>query len=80
MWGWGHGIGMVLWWIIGLAAIVAFVWVLVRMGRSRAEGTSSAEEMLRRRYAAGEIDEEEFRRRLSVLRGGRSEDTDKGGS
>jgi len=28
----------------------------------------SAEEILRRRYAAGEIDEEEYRRRLDVLK------------
>lgn len=75
MWGWGHGIGMVLWWVIGLAAIVAFVWVLVRVGRARSVEPSSAEETLRRRYAAGEIDEDEFRRRLSTLRGGAADDT-----
>lgn len=36
--------------------------------QSPPQAGDSAEEILRRRYAAGEIDEEEYRRRLDVLK------------
>jgi len=51
-------------------ALVALgIWLAVRSSlRSPAEGSRSAEETLRQRYAAGELDDEEFARRLNVLR------------
>lgn len=70
------------WWIFWLVAAVLLVWVLVRVLQS-GEGTSSGpggasgagtrpepdpEQVLRNRFARGEISEEEFRRRMEVLR------------
>lgn len=64
---WGHGVWMVGWWVIVAAGIAWVVWMATRAGRREDQGTS-AEEELRRRYAAGQIDEDEYRKRLSVLR------------
>jgi len=66
----GHMIWMTLWWLVGIIFLVALVWVLVRAmnaGQS-GQGDQSPETILRRRYAAGEIDAEEFERRLATLR------------
>lgn len=61
---WPMGIGLVIWVvIIGLLA-----WFVVRAMSHRTDSGESAEELLRRRFAAGEIDEEEFAKRLEVLR------------
>ena len=71
-WAWQTGdwwmmvIGMVFWLVLVLVA----VWMVVRAtgsGRTEQRGESS-EELLRRRFAAGEIDAEEYERRLEVLR------------
>jgi len=82
-WGWGDGGGwlamgltMVLW----LAAAIVVVWLIVRAllalerrgGPGEGPARETPEEILRRRFAAGEIDAEEFRRRMEVLRGGGS--------
>ncbi|KGH45408.1 MULTISPECIES: hypothetical protein [Modestobacter] len=67
---------MLLWALLGLAVLVLAalggVWLARRLGRDRDEqtrGTSGpsdaapgAQELLRRRYAAGEIDREEYLR------------------
>lgn len=58
-----------------IAAVVAVVVWLARSGLFTGRSSSSAvnpveaEAVLRRRYAAGEVDDEEFGRRLAVLRG-----------
>jgi uncharacterized membrane protein len=50
--------------VLGLAA-----WLIIRAVMTRSSGSAaSAEEMLRRRYASGEIDTDEYQRRLEVLR------------
>ncbi|HEX6128589.1 MAG TPA: SHOCT domain-containing protein [Candidatus Limnocylindria bacterium] len=66
---WGMGIGMVLW-VLVLAVIIGFVvWLMNRtQGRSEGRRDESAEEILRRRYAGGDIDGEEYERRLAQLR------------
>ena len=59
-----------------IAVIVVLVVTLSRRtddGRARAGGPTP-ETLLRTRFARGEIDEEEYRRRLDVLRGGRRAD------
>lgn len=76
----GNGMGvfmmgwMVLWGLVALAllalAIAGTVWLIrgARSGDTReAVGVPTAEELLRSRYAAGEIDEDEYRQRLSSL-------------
>ena len=68
-------------WLIGLVVLVALiglvVWAVVRVtthpDRSAATGAPpgrmSAEEVLADRLARGEIDVDEYRQRLSALRG-----------
>ena len=58
---------MPLLWIV---IIVTVVWVLVRRrsGRQTVERQDSPEQILKRRYAAGEVDKDEYERRLSDLR------------
>jgi putative membrane protein len=73
MWGWDGGAG---WWAMGLGMVVWLVvvalavWLVVRLVGQRPSGggPESAEELLRRRFASGEIDAEEYDRRLAVLR------------
>jgi uncharacterized membrane protein len=58
------GIVVVIWvLVIGL-----LVWLAIRAISHRPGSGESAEELLRRRFAAGEIDEEEFAKRSEVLR------------
>jgi putative membrane protein len=57
-------------WVILLAGVIGLVvWLVNRgAGGQHREGGDSAEEVLRRRFASGEIDAEEYASRLSVLR------------
>lgn len=72
MWGWDAGggwlmmgIGMLIW----VALIALVVWLVIRaVGRPGTGGSESAEDLLRRRYASGEIDAEEYQSRLETLR------------
>ncbi|WP_245582963.1 SHOCT domain-containing protein [Sediminimonas qiaohouensis] len=71
MWGGGHGIFgglmMIAFWGIVIALIVfAVKWASDRQGQG--QGTRrDAMDILRERFASGEIDEEEFERRRKVL-------------
>jgi len=61
--------GMGFWWVIGIVVLIAFIWLLVRAASgSSAAGRDPAERILRERYARGEIDKDEFDRRLADLR------------
>ncbi|HEX9738237.1 MAG TPA: SHOCT domain-containing protein [Candidatus Limnocylindria bacterium] len=75
MWGWDTGggwlmmgIGMLIW----VALIALVVWLVIRAvgHRPGTGGSESAEDLLRRRFASGEIDDEEYRGRLETLRRG----------
>ena len=70
MWHWGHGLWMLGWWMLVAAGIAWFVWVTAQASRSPDDG-ATAEELLRRLYAAGEIGEDDFRAGLAVLSEGR---------
>jgi len=57
-------------WLIGLVFLVVVIWIVARMfGGSAPPGgrTDSADEILERRFANGEIDEEEYRSRKAAL-------------
>jgi putative membrane protein len=55
---------VVFWTVVGVA-----IWLMVRQSSAKASPTApSAEEILRRRYAAGELNDEEFAQRLRGLR------------
>lgn len=68
--GFGMGWTMVFWPLIWLVVIVVVVWVAARAigGRSGSLREDSPEAILKRRYARGEIDREEYDRRLSDVR------------
>ncbi|BBX71393.1 SHOCT domain-containing protein [Mycolicibacterium psychrotolerans] len=76
MWGWGGwalmSIMMVLVWALVIAGIVLAIRFLggprQSAGRSHGYPKSSAEDLLAERFARGEIDEDEYRRRAALLR------------
>jgi putative membrane protein len=54
--------------IVFWGAVVFLVsWAIRALGASRSDTTSSALEVLQRRYAAGEIDRDEFEERRRLL-------------
>ncbi len=66
--GWHMG-WMMIWPVLGLVILVGVIWMLVSLTTRRPTPTGeSPEDILKRRYARGEIDPEEFRRRLEDLR------------
>jgi putative membrane protein len=75
-WGWGGWIlmtvGMVAFWALVITAVVLAIRYLTRSRSSDASAASSgqnrAEDVLAERFARGEIDENEYRQRLSALR------------
>ncbi|GAA3367959.1 hypothetical protein GCM10020367_64500 [Streptomyces sannanensis] len=79
-WGWGGwfvmAVMMVVFWglvIAGIVAVVHYVGDARRDGRAapadeRGWGQRRAEELLAERFARGEIDEDEYRRRRALLR------------
>jgi putative membrane protein len=69
----GMGIWMLIWSLLSLGLLALVVVGVVWLVRSLVQSTSrsrpdAAEQELRRRYAAGQIDAEEFRRRVEELR------------
>jgi len=72
--GMGFGwFGMILPFLFGILLIIGAIYLIQRMvtGKHGPSGQTSAEEVLKRRYAAGEISREEFEERMSVLKAGR---------
>jgi len=67
--GWMMGAGL-LFPLLLLVLIGVGIWLLVRNLNQRPAMSSpnEAEEVLRRRFAAGEIDADEYERRLEILR------------
>ena len=63
---------MMLGWIIGLLVIAALVWVFLRSRppdeRDRRAHGESPEDIVKRRYASGEIDSQQYERTLADLR------------
>jgi putative membrane protein len=60
---------MGLWWVFGVILFVATVWVIARVvSGTGGRADDSPEQILKRRYARGELDREEYQRRLEDLR------------
>jgi putative membrane protein len=66
---WAMGLGMLLFVIVVAAVVGLVVWLVNRssVGPHMDRG-SSAEDVLRHRFASGEIDGDEYQKRLAVLR------------
>jgi putative membrane protein len=75
MWEWGHSGWGLFWMIVGMVvfwgAFVGVIAMVMRSGDRREPRDSSpdAAEILRRRFASGEIAEDEYRQRLRTLEG-----------
>ncbi len=75
--GWFPGVMMLFWIVLVVALAVGIVSLLGGKGQ-REDAGERPEETLKRRLAAGEIDEEEYRRKRALLeegtedRGGRA--------
>lgn len=67
-WGWGW---MSLWTLVAIVLVALLVAALIRSSTFSGSGVSddSAMAVLRRRFAAGEIDEAEFQQRRAKLEG-----------
>lgn len=66
--GWGMGMGW--WWIIGIIVLVAIIWPIVQRANrnnNTQEPRKSALDILKERYARGEIDKQEFDERKKDL-------------
>ncbi len=60
---------MVLWWVAGIVVLVLLVRLVAgSLGGSSARGEETPEQILERRFAKGEIEREEYQRRLEDLR------------
>jgi putative membrane protein len=78
--GWGMGWGgwqlmtlvMIVFWAILITAIVLAVRYVAGSGRQGAgpgpSGSARAEDLLAERFARGEIDDDEYRQRVTLLR------------
>ena len=60
---------MVLWWVAGIVVLVLVVRLVAgTTGGFPPRSDETPEQILKRRYAKGEIDREEYQRRLEDLR------------
>lgn len=67
MMGWGGGIGMIFFWIIIIVLIVFLIKWLVSQSKRGLEKKESPMDILKRRYARGEIDKAEFEEKKNDL-------------
>lgn len=68
----GMGFGMVWWWIIGIIIVAVIIWVIARSSRQKTHinnppNQKSALDILKERYAKGDIDKKEFEQRKNDL-------------
>jgi putative membrane protein len=69
------GVGMILFWGLIIAGVIAVVRYIGHTGERRVSsvggGQRDPEQILAERFARGEIDEDDYRQRRELLRGGR---------
>lgn len=70
--GWSMGGTMAAWWLFSVATVLAIMWMLYRalVRPSPRSPPDSAEDILKRRYASGDLTREEFQRKLDDLHHG----------
>lgn len=69
-WGSGYGMGvMVFFWLLVLGLIGVLIWFLIRKGSESSikSDNETSFEILKKRFARGEIDEEEYRRKKKEI-------------
>lgn len=71
-WGWGAWLSMTLFMLAFLAVVAWVVVTVVRGSRTEPSSSRDPERILAERLATGEIDEDEYQRRLDTLRGTRA--------
>ncbi|HLG56168.1 MAG TPA: SHOCT domain-containing protein [Vicinamibacterales bacterium] len=61
---------MAIWWLLGLAVLVVLIWFVVGAAGSPRlrRDDDSPEAILKRRYARGEFDRDEYERKLTDIR------------
>ncbi|MCQ9133013.1 SHOCT domain-containing protein [Streptomyces hilarionis] len=71
-WGWfGMSVGMILFWALVITALVLVFRAVNRPHEhTHAPAVPTPQQILGERFARGEIDEEEYRRRLEALHAG----------
>ncbi len=61
--------GMWLWWLLAIGLIAVVAWAVMRSASRSGNGTTETpQDVLKRRYARGEIDKDEYEKRLQDLR------------
>jgi len=69
--GWDMGLVMGWWWILGIIVFVVVAWLIFKNVNTKNQayfpGNKSALDLLKERYARGEIDKEEFEERKREL-------------
>ena len=67
----GHGWGMFWGWVVGLVVLIVIIWIVVKLMNQHAGSAhhpdKSPLDILKERYARGEIDKEEFEERKKDL-------------
>jgi len=60
---------MVLWWLVAIVVLVLLVRLVAgSLGGPGSRADETSEQILKRRYAKGEIERDEYQRRLEDLR------------
>ncbi len=70
MWNYGgHMAWMWVWWLLGLTLLGVIIWAVARTAAPHGPaGDDSPEAILKRRYARGELNRDEYEQRLKDLR------------
>lgn len=63
----GGGWMMIVWWILIIAVIVIGIRFLMNATNGRSDQSDTPLDVLKKRYARGEIDKEEFEKRKKEL-------------
>ena len=63
-----HMGGMWLFSLAAIAAACAFIWWLTRITLFRNSGNKTPQEILKKRYASGDIDKKEFEEKMKGLK------------